>query len=144
VQAESFFQFLQVNLLLLKKYRTIAQLLKGANIDINIPAQINSLQVSYIFLGNFWRLTALSSLMEGDSAAAMEYLRQAKNHYEKDESEWGLGLTYHMMARVADSDVFSKDYYEKAMSYFTQIDHYRGIWMSDLDNNSEKYKKMFE
>lgn len=57
---------------------------------------------------------------------------QAKTHYEKDGSEWGLGLTYHLMG---------KSYYEKAMNCFMQIDHYRGIYMCD---NSEKYKTMFE
>jgi hypothetical protein len=65
-------------------------LLKKAETNLSSP------HLTKIFLGNFWRFSALCH--KDDPARASHCLKQAEHHYK--DSEWGLALTYSLLARL--------------------------------------------
>jgi hypothetical protein len=102
---------------LIERYDFIKTLLKRVKLDVKKPNIINSLPVSHYFLGNLWRIEALSLLYtakkkssmisEGELEEIVDTLHLAVSEYKKSKcpntgkgSKWGLGLTYNLLGRM--------------------------------------------
>lgn len=149
---ENFLLFMLANMFLLKRYDFFQLFIAKLDIDIDQdPSKLNDLPVSDNFKGNFWRLRAmfmLKNLRRLDDKQISDYhfvritkrLELAERHYLKDDSAWGLGLTYHLFARIhspqeinsivtLENIQVSIDYYKKSLKWFLKCDHYRGLQM---------------
>ena len=74
----------------------------------------------------------------------MQCLQFAEDYFALDGNKWGLGLTYNLLGRlyvlkqqsgqlVEENLAKSKEYYELAISNFTEVEHFRGAYMSSKD-----------
>jgi hypothetical protein len=137
-------------MLLVEKYDFLTILLSKSKIDLDKnPESLNGLPVSDNFKANIWRLAAIfllkeakrrmkSSISSRDLICATKRLEFAEKFFEKDESDWGLGLTYTHLARICTFKNnlklnSAKIYFEKAIEKFKKIHHYRGTFLTLKD-----------
>ena len=59
----------------------------------------------------------------------------AKQNYERENSKWGLGLTFNLLAKIKTHKkpyAFKEvvNYYENAIQNFKDIEHWRGTYIT--------------
>jgi len=108
---EEFMLVLLSSMYLLKRFDFFKLLMENLGIDVDKnPNQITELPVSLNFQGNFWRLRALfmvrnlrdkkNKISDHNFKRIVKRLEIAEKFFVEDDSSWGLGLTYNLLARL--------------------------------------------
>jgi hypothetical protein len=108
---EEFMLVLLSSMYLLKRFDFFKLLMENLGIDVDKnPNQITELPVSLNFQANFWRLRALfmvrnlrdkkNKISDHNFKRIVKRLEIAEKFFVEDDSSWGLGLTYNLLARL--------------------------------------------
>ena len=108
---EEFMLVLLSSMYLLKRFDFFKLLMENLGIDVDKnPNQITELPVSLNFQGNFWRLRAQfmvrnlrdkkNKISDHNFKRIVKRLEIAEKFFVEDDSSWGLGLTYNLLARL--------------------------------------------